>query len=107
MLEQDFYILQRTRLDLELSNVFRTWDAPPAARAEFVRWAWQVAEAADLAAAQDREIAAALMRKERDITHAQLAARLHATSTIDLALVSRRMFLDWLAGTLLKERVAA
>lgn len=107
MLEQDFHILQRTRLDVQLSNLFRNWDASATARAEFVRWAWQVAEAADVAAAEDRDLAAALMRKERDITHAQLAARLHATSTVDLVLVNKRMFLDWLADAVLSERAAA
>ena len=102
MLEQTFQILQRTRLDLQLSNLFRNWDASPTVRAEFVRWAWQVAEAADVAASEDRDLAAALMRKERG-----LAARLPATSSIDSVLVNKRLFLDWLAGAILKESAAA
>ena len=107
MLEQTFQILQRTRLDLQLSNLFRNWDASPTVRAEFVRWAWQVAEAADVAASEDRDLAAALMRKQRDLTHAELAASLPATSSIDSVLVNKRLFLDWLAGAILKESAAA
>ena len=38
---------------------------------------------------------------------ALLAERLHTTSSVDLNLVSKRMFLDWLSAELVRERAAA
>ena len=107
MFEQDFQILSRTELDVELSLLFRRWDATPQERAEFVGWAWVVAAAADMSATEDRASASTLLRHERDLTHQLLAERLHTRSTIDLYLVSKRMFLDWLSAELLHERAAA
>ncbi|MDP1827259.1 MAG: hypothetical protein Q8L48_28555 [Archangium sp.] len=107
MFDQGFQILKRTELDAELSNLFRRWDAAPQERAEFVGWAWVVAASADFSAMENRAIASELLRSERDLIHAKLTEKLHSTSSIDLHLVSRRMFLDWLAGELLRERVAA
>ena len=107
MIEQGFQILSRTELDAELSTLFRRWDASPQERAEFVGWAWVVAAAADFSATENRATAAALLRAERDLTHQLLAERLHATSSVDLSLVSKRMFLDWLSAELGRERAAA
>ena len=107
MVNQGFQILNRTELDAELANLFRRWDATPQERAEFVGWAWVVAAAADMAATENRSNASALLRSERDSTHQQLAEKLHNTSSVDLFLVSKRMFLDWIAGELLRERAAA
>jgi hypothetical protein len=107
MIDQGFQILSRTELDAELANLFRRWDASPEQRAEFVSWAWVVAAAADLAATDSPSDAATLLRTERDKTHAMLAERLHQTSSVDLFLVSKRMFLDWLAGELASARAAA
>ena len=107
MLEQFFQILNRTQVDAELANLFRRWEASPQDRADFVGWAWVVAAAADLAACENPPNASALLRIERDVIHRLLAERLHSTSSIDLQLVSKRMFLDWLAGELVRERAAA
>jgi hypothetical protein len=107
MFNQGFQMLSRTELDAELSNLFRRWDATPEQRAEFVGWAWVVAAAADLAASESTPDAATLLRTERDKTHALIAQRLHETASVDLFLVSKRMFLDWLAGELVRERAAA
>lgn len=104
---QGFQILNRMELDAELSTLFRRWDASPQERAEFVGWAWVVAAAADFSAAESRATAAELLRAERDVTHRLLAERLHATSSVDLHLVSKRMFLDWLSAELVRERAAA
>jgi hypothetical protein len=104
---QAFKILQRTRLDLELSTLFRTWNPNPEQRAEFVRWAWLVAEGADVSASRNRDLAAELLRKQRAETHALIAERLHHTSTVDLELVSKRTFLVWLESELLGGRAAA
>lgn len=107
MVDQGFQILSRTQLDAELANLFRRWDATPEERGEFVSWAWVVAAAADFAASEDRGMASKLICTERDLAHRLLAERLHETSTVDLFLVSKRMFLDWLAGELLRGRAAA
>ncbi len=107
MLDEDFQILSRTELDVELSHLFRRWDATAQERAEFVGWAWVVAAAADMSAIESRATASAMLRQERDLAHRLLAENLHSNSTIDLYLVSKRMFLDWLAGELLHERAAA
>lgn len=107
MFDQGFRILSRHQLDAQLATLFRRWDAPPQERAEFVGWAWIVAASADVSAAQSPATAAALLRAERDLTHRLLAERLHTTSSVDLHLVSKRMFLDWLADQLPLERAAA
>ena len=107
MFDQGFQILNRTELDAELATLFRRWDATPQERAEFVGWAWVVAAAADFSATESREVAATLLRTERDVIHRLLAQRLHTTSSIDLYLVSKRMFLDWLSAELVRVRAAA
>ena len=56
---------------------------------------------------ENRATASALLRAERDLVHQQLAQKLHTTSSVDLHLVTKRMFLDWLATQLLRERAAA
>jgi hypothetical protein len=105
--EQGFQILNRTELDAELSTLFRRWDPSPEQRADFVGWAWVVAAAADFCASENRATAAALLRIERDLTHRLLSERLHTTSSVDLNLVSKRMFLDWVSAELVRERAAA
>lgn len=107
MFDQGFRILSRHQLDAQLATLFRRWDAAPQERAEFVGWAWIVAAAADVASAENPAMAASLLRAERDLTHQLLAERLHTTSSVDLHLVSKRMFLDWLASHLLPARAAA
>lgn len=107
MFDQGFHLLSRNELDVELSTIFRHWDASPNERAAFVGWAWTVAAASDLSATENRVQAAALLRQERDVLGRQLAVTLHEKSTIDLELVSRRMFLDWLQARLVAERAAA
>jgi hypothetical protein len=96
MFDQDFHILTRNELDVELAAIFRHWDAQPLERAEFVGWAWVVASASDMSASENRGAAASLLRDERDSLHRVLTERLMSTSMVSLELVSRRMFLDWL-----------
>ena len=93
---QGFQILNRMELDAELSTLFRRWDASPQERAEFVGWAWVVASASDFSASENRGAAAALLRDERDALHRLVTNQLLNTSHVNLELVSRRMFLDWL-----------
>ena len=62
---------------------------------------------ADFSATESREVAAQLLRTERDGIHRLLAEKLHATSSVDLCLVSKRMFLDWLSAELVRVRAAA
>ncbi len=107
MFDQGFQILNRIALDAELATLFRRWDATPNQRAEFVNWAWVVAAAADSSAMKHPRAAAAVLRNERESIHRLLAETLHSSSTVNLHLVSKRMFLDWLTGQLLDERVAA
>lgn len=107
MFDHFFRILNRNQLDAELSNLFRRWEPMAQERADFVGWAWVVAAAADVSACESPSHAAELLRVERDLAHRQLAEKLHMTSSIDLHLVSKRMFLDWLAGELVRERAVA
>lgn len=106
-MNQDFHILRRNELDAQLADLFRRWNAEPLQRAEFVGWAWLVAAAADVTAVENAPGLAALLGAERELTHQQLAERLTSSTTIDLHLVSKRMFLDWLSARLLPGRRAA
>lgn len=107
MFDQGFQILNRTALDAQLATLFRRWDASPEERANFVNWAWVVAAAADLSASEHRNAASGVVRSERDKIHKLLSEKLQHSSSIDLQLVSKRMFLDWLSDQLDEERVAA
>lgn len=106
-MDQDFRILSRNELDAQLAELFRRWNAEPLQRAEFVGWAWIVAAAADVTAIENPAALVGLLRAERELTHQQLAERLTTNSSIDLHLVSKRMFLDWLSAQLLRDRKAA
>lgn len=105
MFDQGLQILSRGALEVEFASLFRRWDATAQQRADFVGWALAVATAADFYAVERPDRAAVLVRHERDLAHQLIAERLHATSSIDLSLVSKRMFLDWLAAQLARERV--
>ncbi len=107
MFDQGLQILSRTEVDAQFATLFRRWDATPQQRSDFKGWAMVVASAADFYAMERPDRAAVLVRHERDLAHSLIAEKLHATSTIDLFLVSKRMFLDWLADQLGRERVAA
>jgi hypothetical protein len=107
MSNQGFQFLNRDQLDLQLSAVFRHWEATTLERADFIGWAWVVAGAADHSASEDRAQAVAQLREERDALHRELAETLLRTSLIDLRLISQRMFLDWLAELLESARIAA
>ncbi len=107
MFDQDFKLLTRNALDVELALIFRHWDATPVQRAEFVGWAWVVAATADFSASENRSAAAELLRDERANLLRVLSERCVNTSEVSLELVSKRMFIDWLAGVLGADRVAA
>lgn len=107
MFDQDFRLLSRNELDAELSRLFRRWDATPLQRAEFVGWAWIVAAAADVTAAERHDALQGLLSAERDQADQQLAVHLTNSTSVDLHLVSKRMFLDWLGAQLVKSRRAA
>lgn len=107
MFDQHFRILSRTELDAELANLFRRWDAEPLQRAEFVGWAWIIAASADATAAREPASLSGLLHGERERIHQQLADHLTNSTSVDLHLISKRMFLDWLSAELLNERRAA
>ena len=100
--------VQPEQLPTTYDQHFRHWDASPLERAEFVGWAWVVAAASDFSArTEDPFRAMEQVRKERDEVHRALAHKLHETALVDLALVSRRMFLDWLCSEIGTARAAA
>jgi hypothetical protein len=107
MSNQGFEHLDRDALDLQLSAIFRHWEATILERAEFIGWAWVVAGAADHSASEDRAQAVTQLREERDAIHSSLAETLMRTSLVNLRLISQRMFLDWLAERLDASRAAA
>lgn len=107
MFDQSFQMLSRNELDVQLATLFRRWDASPQQRAEFVSWAWVVASAADITAQESPVAASELLRQNCEQVHTQLAEKLHSCASVDLELVSKRMFLDWLASELVVERIAA
>lgn len=106
--DQHFQFIRRTDLDQQLSSIFRHWDASPLQRAEFVGWAWVVAAASDFVArTEDAWRAIEQVKRERDEVLRELTEKLHQTAVVDLELVSRRMFLDWLCSEIAAARAAA
>lgn len=105
---QDFQFLRRVDLDRQLSSIFRHWDPPPMERAEFVGWAWVVAAASDFSASESPRAAVDQLRSERDLVNQEIVNKCVSTASVDLALVSKRMFLEWLSGQLVASaRLAA
>lgn len=96
----DFKMFRRVDLDRQLSSIFRHWDPEPLERAEFVGWAWVVAAASDFSATESPQAAVDQLRSERDLVHQEIVNKCIASATVDLALVSKRMFLEWLGGQL-------
>lgn len=107
MFDQGFNFLSRTELDVQLSTIFRHWDASPLERAEFVGWAWVVASACDYSAVNDRSQAEVDLRAERDTIHSDIATELMQTAKVNTVLASKRMFLEWLMGRVQHARMAA
>jgi hypothetical protein len=107
MPEQGFQTFSRTELDAQLATILRHWDATPLERAVFVSWAWVVAAASDLSAAESPLVTAIQLQRERDTLHQELTEVLLTTSVVDLELVSKRMFLDWLQERMGDARAAA
>ena len=106
MVDQGFQILSRTGLDEQLATLFRRWDASPDERAEFVSWAWVVAATADSSARRDRDAASKELCSVRESIRQLLAEGLHSRTSVDLRLVSKYMFLEWLSGEILPARAA-
>lgn len=94
--DQDFHLLRRTDLDKQLSSLFRYWDAEPMERAEFVGWAWVVAAASDFSAHESPSAAIDQLRAERDTIHQQIVGKVVESASVDLSLVTRRMYIEWL-----------
>lgn len=106
--DQHFQFIRRTDLDRQLSTIFRHWDATPLQRAEFVGWAWVVAAASDFVArTEDAGRAMDQVKIERDEVLRVLSEKLVQTAIVDLQLVSKRMFLDWLCSEIATARAAA
>lgn len=100
--------LRRTHeIDVQLGQLLTRWDATREEQLEFTIWALEVAQGAELMALEDPSRAAQSLRVERDLAHGRIAEHLLATSTIDLQLVSKRMFFEWLSGELQPQRLAA
>ena len=102
-----FQLLRTQDLDLELQNLLARWDGTPEQHVSFITWAREVAEAAEHSALEDAERAAEQLRRERDLAHRLIAEQACRAAVIDLELVSRRMFFDWLRVELQPRRLAA
>ena len=107
MSQQKFQLLLAHDLDLELANILSRWDGTPDEHLAFIDWAMEIASAAERTALQDPELAAEQLRAERDFAHRMLAEQACRAGIIDLELVSRRMFFDWLRLELQPRRLAA
>lgn len=106
--DQHFEFIRRTDLDQQLSTIFRHWDASPLQRAEFVGWAWVVAAASDFVArTEDAGRAMDQVKIEREEVLKVITETLMQTAIVDLQLVARRMFLDWLCSEIATARAAA
>ena len=102
-----FQILRRQDLDLELANLLGRWDGTPEQHHSFITWAMAIAQAAERSALEDAELTAENLRIERDFAHRLIAEQACRAAVIDLELVSRRMFFDWLRVELQPRRLAA
>ena len=102
-----FQILRSQDLDLELANLLGRWDGTPEQHLSFITWAMETAKAAERSALEDAELTAENLRSERDFAHRLIAEQACRAAVIDLELVSRRMFFDWLRVELQPRRLAA
>ncbi len=107
MFQTRLKLLHSRDLDAQLTKILARWDGTPEEHLAFIDWAVEVAMEAELAATEDLGRAVRALRSERDFTHGRIAEQLLRTSTIDLKLVSKRTFFEWLSGELEPRRQAA
>lgn len=84
----------------ELQLIFRLWDATEEEAVAFRAWAHA------LAAACDGEDCAQELKQEQRALHARLAEDAIRQANLDLELVSRRFFMEWLSGEVSPRRAA-
>ncbi len=90
----------KSAVEHELQLIFRLWDATEEETAAFRAWAHA------LAAACEGEDCAQELEQEHRALHARLAENAIARANLDLELVSRRFFMEWLSSAL-NPRLAA
>lgn len=92
--------LSESAVEHELQLIFRLWDATEEEAAAFRAWAQA------LAAACDGEDCAQELKQEKRAVHARLAENAIRQANLDLELVSRRFFLEWLSSEVSPRRAA-
>lgn len=107
MLQPCLQLLRPHDLQVQLAKILSRWDATPEERLAFLDWAMDVAAEAELMATESPARAAQALRSERDFAHGRIAEQLLRFSTIDLQLVSKRTFFEYLSGELEPRRQAA
>ncbi len=93
--------LSEAAVEQELLTIFRHWDASDDEAIAFRAWAHALAAACD----GGGEIAQQLHQEKRSL-HARLAEDAIRRATLSLELVSRRFFVEWLAGAVGSQRAA-
>lgn len=92
--------LDSRQLEQRLSQITSRWDASDEQLDTFRGWAYLVAAASDACAAEEPFAASELLAGEYAQLHEQIVEGLLMTSVIDLDLVSRRAFVEYLIGEL-------
>ena len=92
--------LSESAVEHELQLIFRLWDASEEESVAFRAWAHA------LAAACDGEDCAQELKQEQRALHAKLAENAIRQANIDLELVSRRFFMEWLCREVSPRRAA-
>lgn len=92
--------LNETAVEHELQLIFRLWDGSEEEMAAFRSWAHA------LAAACDGEDCALELQQEQRALHAKLAESAIRQANLDLELVSRRFFMEWLSSEVSPRRAA-
>jgi hypothetical protein len=93
--------LSEAAVERELDTIFKHWDALESEREAFRAWAFALSAACD----GESESAQELESEHRAI-HQSLAEQLIRRATLSLELVSRRAFVEWLAGAVAPPRAA-
>ncbi len=92
--------LNTKQLEQRLMQILGRWDASDEQVENFRGWAYIVAAASDACAAEEPWACSELLAGEYEQLHQQIVEGLITTSVIDLDLVSRRAFVEFLIGEL-------
>lgn len=101
-----YNLLQAKFVEQALSGIVSRWDGDAQELEHFRGWAYVIAAVSDTCAADSADDCAMLLDVERQALMSEIAEGLVATSLVNLELVSKKAWLDYLSDALAPQQLA-